>query len=141
MVGSVEAHSNLDISGVILFGGPFGLAGVQSGELLLKGFSAPVETDLPELNTGVAVMNLDTVDRVRDFQLWDTEGNYLAEAEASIPAGGQIAQFVNQFNWNPPVDLKVFKGLIKMTGGGFEAATAIQVRGAQFATLPVKAVK
>ncbi len=137
--GSVVAsYVGGSVSGVVVFGGSFGLAGLGASPLFTDGFSAPMETrSEPLVNTGVAIANLQGEDRIHSFQLLDKAGVPLASAVLAIPAWGQRALFVDQFDWDAPVDFSNFEGTLYMQTGGLTAATAIQLRPGQFATLPV----
>jgi hypothetical protein len=50
---------------------------------------------------------------------------------------GHIARFVDQFSWETLVNFEDFRGLLKVKVSGRVAATAIQQRGSEFATVPV----
>ncbi|MFQ5737575.1 MAG: ethylbenzene dehydrogenase-related protein [Acidobacteriota bacterium] len=137
-VGSVTVESDQPLSGVILFGGTEGLAGVGSSEALADGFSAPMESDSANaVDTGIAVMNLEDVAVTLDLELSDADGNVISTAQLDLPARGQSALFVTQFAWDPAVDFTAFRGLLRVTSSGRIGATVIQTRPGQFATLPV----
>ena len=57
--------------------------------------------------------------------------------EVTLPMMGHLALFVTQFDWNQLVDFSAFEGILKVTSSGRIAATVIQTRPGQFATLPV----
>ncbi|MEE8585426.1 MAG: hypothetical protein V3T83_11290, partial [Acidobacteriota bacterium] len=68
--GSVRVNSDRPIAGLVLFGGSVGLAGVGSSASLGQGLAAPVQTDpLQTLNTGLALMNLETSQTSVELQL------------------------------------------------------------------------
>ena len=136
--GSVTALSDKAVAGVILFGGPTGLAGVGSSVAQTDGFTAPMETNSTSgINTGIAVMNLEEGAVSLDLQLCDRDGAVLASAAAMLPGMGHLATFLSEFAWSPAVDFSDFEGTLKVTADGSIAATVIQTRPGQFATLPV----
>ena len=136
--GSVTAVSDKAVAGVILFGGPTGLAGVGSSVAQTDGFTAPMETNSTSgINTGIAVMNLEEGAVSLDLQLCDRDGAVLASAPAMLPGMGHLAAFLSEFAWSPAVDFSDFEGTLKVTADGSIAATVIQTRPGQFATLPV----
>jgi hypothetical protein len=49
-----------------------------------------------DLNTGVAVVNTSSETVSVELRLRDTDGNLLATKSLSLPAGNQIARFVNE---------------------------------------------
>ena len=72
--GSVIVSSDAPLSGVILFGGSVGVAGVGSSQPLKK-FVAPMERDVGAgINTGVAIMSLENVDQTLRAELLDLTG-------------------------------------------------------------------
>lgn len=137
-VGSVAVESDTPLDGVVVFGGASGLAGVGNSEALEDGFTSPMETNTATgLNTGIAVMNLENQEVTLDLQLLDADGNLLATAQSVLTAMGHEALFVTEMDWDNPVDLNEFIGLLKVTTDGRVAATVIQSRPGQLATLPV----
>ena len=44
---------------------------------------------------------------------------------------------VTELSWDEPVDFSHFEGLLRVRSGGKTAATVIQTRPGQFATMPV----
>ena len=148
-VGSVTVLPSRDASGVILFAGPgLGLAGVGSSEELPTGFSTPVEVRAsPVVNTGIAVQNIETDPVMLTFELLGPQGNVVATSDGTLAAtGGSVsplpglghsALFASELVWVPMVDFSNFRGTLRVTSNGRIAATAIQTRPGQFATLPV----
>ncbi len=54
-MGSVTVSSDIELAGVILFGGSVGVAGVGASEVLRRGFGAPLESNAEDgINTGIA---------------------------------------------------------------------------------------
>ncbi len=138
VVGSVTVCSDRPLAGVILFGGVVGLAGVGASSELPNGFVAPIETnETDQINTGIAVVNLLDQMATVDLQLCDTEGNTLATGQLKLAGNGHRALFVNEIEWSVPVAFEDFKGLLKATVSSSIAATVIQTRPGEFATLPV----
>ena len=84
--GSVQISSDVQISGVVLFGGSVGLAGVGASEPL-RAFVAPIET-APGLNTGIAIMGLGH-DQTVQLELRDDEGRLVATASLELRAAVQ----------------------------------------------------
>ena len=112
-----------------------------SSEALDNGFRAPMETNSAgSINTGIAVMNLENDQLTLDLQLCDRDDNPVASAQISLAAMGQLAKFVTEFNWDKAADFSDFEGTLKVTGDGRIAATVIQTRPTQFATMPVSAL-
>ena len=131
-------------AGVLLFGGVVGLAGVGSSPEFFEGFVAPMETDLANnVNTGVAIRNLnDGFAAILEFGLYDADGKLLAQDDAKkLSSQGHLALFVDQFEWVPEdgvaLDFSRFQGTIRVTSNLSLAATVIQTRPGQFATMPV----
>ncbi len=137
--GSVTVTSDQALAGAVLFSGPtVGAAGVGSSVELPEGFVAPVETDLAAgINTGVAVMSLEDMEQTLQVDLLDSAGQKVASAEVALPARGQTALMVTELSWDGPVDFSHFEGLLRVRSGGKTAATVIQTRPGQFATMPV----
>ncbi len=139
--GSVTVSSDQPIAGVVIFSGPtVGAAGVGNSLELPEGFVAPMETNQSSgINTGVAVMNLEDADQTLDADLLDSAGQKLASAQVSLAALGHAALFVTEIPWNQPVEFNQFEGLLRIRSEGKTAATVIQTRPGQFATMPVAA--
>ncbi len=140
-VGSVIVTADTPVSGVIVFGGGFGLAGVQAGPRFSQGFVGPVDSRLPQnIRTGVAIQNLEPDDAAYPVELVDGNGQVVAEAVIEVAGFGQIPQFVDEIQWDRPVDLNSFQGTIRVRGQGL-SAVMIQNRlvggVSQFATVPV----
>ena len=148
-VGSVTVLPSRDAAGVILFAGPgLGLAGVGSSEELPAGFTTPVEVRAsPVINTGIAVQNIEPNPVTLTFELLDLQGNVVATSDGTVAATGasvspltglgHFARFANELVWVPMVDFSNFRGTLRVSSNGRIAATAIQTRPGQFATLPV----
>ena len=81
-MGSVTVSSDIELAGVLLFGGSVGVAGVGASEVLRRGFAAPLESNAEEeINTGIAIMNLTGKTVTLDLELVDPDGNVLATAK------------------------------------------------------------
>jgi len=138
VTGSVTVISDRAISGTLLYGSPFGTAGVGSSSELSQGFIAPMETNSgSQVDTGIAVMNPSDSAVTLNFDLCDLNGTRLSGAVATIPARGHKALLLKQFNWSPARNLDNFQGLVRELGGNKVAATVIQTRPGQFVTMPV----
>ncbi len=140
-VGSVIVCSDRPLGGVILFGGSFGVAGVGSSPAINPGFTAPMQVDgAATTNTGVAVVNLGSGEADYALRLLNSEGELQSQASESLPPLGHLSKFVNEFEWNPPVDFSQFEGQLAGDSDQLIAATVIQTRGDEFATMPVAAL-
>ena len=106
--GAVRVASNEPLTGVLLFGGGFGLAGVGSSQELANGFGAPAETEAGVTSTGVAIMNLEATALDLEFELYDSDGTLLASASDELPPRGHLALFVEQLGWDNPPDFSRF---------------------------------
>ncbi|MFZ0426708.1 MAG: choice-of-anchor U domain-containing protein, partial [Acidobacteriota bacterium] len=137
-VGSVAAYGDRALSGVIVFRGPAGVAGVGAGEVLSEGFVAPVESNTATgVDTGIAVMNLADEERLLSLTLLDPDGQSLATAQTEIAGLGHLALFAHQFTWQPAISFANFTGLLRVEADGSLAATVLQTRPGEFVTLPV----
>ncbi len=137
-VGTVTVTCDKPLAGVVVFGGPVGLASVGSSQTLDQGFTAPMEaSDNPKVSTGIAVMNLENSAVKLNLQLLDLDGKLLATAQEGLVPMGQIALFVHEFEWDVQIDFSKFRGRLDVTADGLIAATVIQTRPGQFATMPV----
>ncbi|MEJ2146297.1 MAG: hypothetical protein P8020_14290 [Acidobacteriota bacterium] len=140
-VGSVTVKSYEPLDGVILFGGAEGLAGVGASPVLAKGFLAPVEVTralgIFFVNTGLAVMNLRATGVKMTVHLRDQTSQEVATAEESVAGYGHLAQFVHEFGWSQDIDFDEFQGTLEVRVDGAIAATVLQTRPGQFATMPV----
>ena len=138
VTGSVRVTSDRPVAGVVLFGGTVGLAGVDSSMTQPTGFVAPIETNTgSEINTGIAVMNLEGSSVDLTLQLADGDGAVLASAQAVLSGLGHLATFLPDFSWSPEVDFSDFEGTVTVSATGPIAGTVIQTRPGQLATLPV----
>ena len=137
-VGSVVVCSDRAVGGVILFGGSAGVAGVGVSHRQSGGFVANIESDTAEqINTGIAVMNPETKQVTYTLVLCDLDGKVVGTSELTLPSMGHRSLFVNEIDWTPDVDLSYFKGSLKVTSLEPVAATVVQTRPGEFATLPV----
>ena len=139
--GSVIVRSDRAVAGVILFAGVVGTAGVGVSHVLNNGFVAPIQTsEVEEISTGVAISNLQVAERSIALTLCDENGMLLATGELMLAAMGHRALFVDEIEWvveeGVELDLSTFVGILKTTEGQI-AATVIQTRPGELATLPV----
>jgi hypothetical protein len=141
-VGSVTVTSDQPVAGVIVFGGSVGLAGVGSSRAL-RGFVAPIETNTEAgINTGVAMMNLEEEAVTVSLTLLNRDGEQLAVAQIVLPGMGHLSSFLDEadkIQWSQQVDFSDFEGVLRATATGKIAATVVQTRPGQFATMPVAA--
>jgi len=142
IVGSASVRSDRAVAGVIVFGGSAGLAGVGSSHVMSGGFLANMETNSAlELNTGLAVMNLESTAVTVELTLEDTNGSRLARGQLSLSGKGHRALFVDQIEWSEEtgveLDFDSFRGLLRASADAKLAATVLQARPGEFATLPV----
>ena len=137
--GAVTVSSNRPLAGVIVFGGTFGLAGVGSSQAVEDGFVGPAENRaIAGVKTGIAIQNLENEEVTVTLRLLDGEGEEVATATLpALAAMGHTSFFVTDIDWAPDVDLSTFQGTVVGTATGRIAATMIQTRPNQFATLPV----
>lgn len=144
--GTVTVESDLPLTGVVVFGGDFGLAGVLASDDFSNGFVGPVDTNLAgNKRTGVAIQNLEESDANVTVELVSADGTtVVATALVVVPALSKVAAFVDEdevFQWDNPPDFSPFQGSIRVTSEQDLAAVMIQnriVNGvSQFATLPV----
>jgi len=89
------------------------------------------------IGTGIALMNLENVENVFSLQLLNSEGEVLASAQETLLENGHMAKYIHEFDWDSQVDFSDFRGILKATSTGKMAATVIQTRPDQFATMPV----
>lgn len=138
--GSALALSDRPLAGVILFGGANGLAGVGSS-LEATRFIAPMLRDATaQINTGIAVQNLSEQSVEVALRLLDADGALVAESSASLAALGHRALFLTEIDWTPAPDLDSFRGSLEASSDGPIAATVLQTRPGQLASLPVAVV-
>jgi hypothetical protein len=99
-----------------------------------------VQTDRSRgLNTGVAVSNLSDSETTLNAELYSSPGVLVATAApVDLAPGGQQAIYVDQFDWQTPVDFTNFRGLLKVSATGGTAATVLQTRPNQLASMPVR---
>lgn len=134
--GSVTVTSDVPLSGVVLFGGSVGFAGVASSVPLTK-VVTPIQAATPGVNTGIAMMGLG-VPQLLQLELFDAEGQSAGKTEFELVTGEeQDARFVDQFAWDKAVDFTDFTGSLVICGESEFGAVSILLRPGQFATLPV----
>ena len=79
-----------------------------------------------------------------DLELVDPDGNVLATArldgDSALAPNGHLSLFVDQIPWSAQIDFSDFMGLIRVRPSGKIAATVVQTRPGQFATMPVAAL-
>lgn len=141
VTGSVSAFSDQALAGVVVFGGSVGLAGVGGSRELTHGFIAPVRQDKVGsewIRTGIAVMNLEGSATALDLKLRDRAGVMIATGQLELAGLGQSAKFLDEMTWDNPIDLETFEGTLEVGSAQRRiAATVIQQRPDEFATMPV----
>jgi hypothetical protein len=139
VVGSVTVESDQPLSGVVVFGGSIGLAGVGASPAAGDGgFSAPMEVNSADgISTGIALMNLGNQPVTITLTLTDDDNSPLATGEIVLAAMGHRACFLTEVEWDSEVDFSDFSGVLNATSDGTISATVIQTRPDQFATMPV----
>lgn len=136
--GWVRIVSDRPLAGFVLFGGDFGLAGVGHSEVFEYGFLTPIEEDNElETNTGIAVANLEEEPANLELRLYDAAGVLVDTAQLEIPASGHLARLLQELDWSSATHLARFEGTLKVRSSTRIAATTLQVRPGQYATLPV----
>lgn len=132
--GSVRVTSDQPLDGLVLFTGPFGLAGIPPGVPSAEGFRTFVETDRDRaIDTGFAVVNLARVPTSLTVSLLNLDGSLAAVSDPNdealvIPAEGQKSLFITDLSFSPPVDFSRFLGILSATAGHTVGATTIQTR-------------
>ena len=132
--GSVSVSSDVKLSGVILFGGSIGLAGVTDSKPLKK-FVAPVRVAVGT-NTGLALMGLGK-EQTLQLVLRTQQGNVVARAGILLGSRAHVAKLVNQFAWDGAVDFSNFSGSLTVTGTSELAAAVMLVTPTELAVMPV----
>lgn len=134
-VGALVVASGRPLAGTVLFSGPGGVAGVGESELLTQ-FIAPFERGLGRgVNSGIALMNPSTaLPATVQLRLRRNDTGIVQETSIQVPAGGQVARFVDELYGGIPGDLT---GTLTATASAPVGATVIRVSPGQFATLPV----
>ena len=143
-LGTVTLSADAPVRGVVVFGGLFGLAGVQATDEFSHGFVGPVDTQLPAVRTGVSIQNLGSDPVSVSLELLDAGGAVVASGTLEIAGLGKVAQFIDEIEWDTVVDFSSFRGSVRVAGESNLSALMIQnriVEGiSQFATLPVVAL-
>ncbi|RPI26565.1 MAG: hypothetical protein EHM61_11415 [Acidobacteria bacterium] len=140
IAGAVTVRSNRPLSGVIVFGGAIGLAGVGSTMPQAKGFAAPVEAKAGQVGTGIAAMNLEDKPVRLSFELYRPNNTLQATGEPiDLPARGHRALFLNEIKWSPAVDLSNLSSVLRATATGTVGAILLRTQNTpgELATLPV----
>ena len=143
--GSLSVEATGAIDGVLVFSGAgLGLAGVGASLPLKAGFATPAVISAAKgVRTGLAAMNLGDSAVNCSFELLSGTGQLLSTSRGKPGSGvllegyGHLALFVDELDWEPPVELSDFSGTLAAKCNGRISATAIQVRPGQYATLPV----
>ena len=141
VVGSAVVTLSGEVGGVVRFGIPgIGIAGVGASQPL-DGFITPVRRELGGINTGIAMRNTESHAVTLNLTLRNMRGDEVANGTKTIeglPAGGHLAQFINELF--PEAETDDFEGtVVGEADGGKVAATALELgtEAGQFTTLPV----
>ncbi len=139
--GSLQVQSASRLAGVLLFAGNVGVAGVGNSLAFREGFGLPLDLDSAlGIDTGIAIVNLEPQEVDFNTRLYDSDRSLLARAQFRLAGDGHAALFASQFDWQPEpgvmLDLDDFEGLLEVDGGR-AAATVLQTRPGELATLPV----
>ncbi|HUV12628.1 MAG TPA: hypothetical protein VMY18_03230 [Acidobacteriota bacterium] len=138
ILGSAVVTAPVEIDGVILFGGNFGLAGVQSSDEFSHGFMGPVEIQGSAVKTAIALQNLENSAVSLTLELLNQKGERLALSDPiNIPSKGRVAKFIDELFAGSGVDFSFFLGSVRLVSDDDVAAMMLQTRPNQLATLPV----
>jgi hypothetical protein len=139
-VGSVSVKSNRAVAGVVTYQNPAGAAGVGASPTIGSGFIAPMHrSTASSVDTGVAIMNLESTPVTVLPELYDSNGTSKGKASwKTIPGGGQLALMLTGFYWDfSNSELADFEGVLKITSNGNLGATVVQTAVGEYATQPV----
>lgn len=152
-VGSARVTADGPLSGVIVYSGNAGAAGVSAGAVQEGSFTLPILQE-EGLRSGLALASLSDVPLTVALELLTEEGTKFATTSLQISEGAQIARMIEELGWKSaagPIareDLSEFKGLLRIVSDGSVSATGIAVRSYQheaglrifqYAALPVAA--
>lgn len=138
ILGSAVSRCALEIDGVIVFGGDFGLAGVQSSDEFSRGFIGSVEINGSAIRTAIAIQNLEGSGVSLTLELLNQGGVRQAlSPPIVIPLRGRVARFVDELFSGSGVDFSNFRGSVRLVSDEDVAAMMLQTRPGQLATLPV----
>ena len=139
--GSVLLEADSRIEGTILFSGDTtGVAGVGAVKASNLKFLIPIESDLEAgIRTGIALANHqpDEQDLTVCLRRADGSSPDSGETVITLPAGGQLARFVEEIYADSGIDFGSFQGTLTVESKAPVAGMAIRVSPAQFATLPM----
>jgi hypothetical protein len=137
-VGSAHVFSQREktggqLSGVLLFHG-YGLSGVLPSQELKK-FVAPIIVD-SDVTSGVALVGL--APQELELELRNQAGAVVSKSRLMLPNwGSHVAKLVNEFEWNPSIEISDFSGTLLVSGLKPFSGTVILVVPGEFATFPV----
>lgn len=140
LAASLTVISDQPLTGSLVFGGEFGLAGVDVAQEVSGKIRIPVQRVMElEYNTGVALQNLEEEGISLQVRLLDKEENLLATApDLELAALGHRSLFVDDFTWQQEVDFTNFEGILEISSTDDRfAAVALLTRPGQLASLPV----
>ncbi len=134
--GSAQVFSDRPLLAEIIFSGEVGFAGVL-GRPPSSAFGVPVQIDtVSGLSSGIAIANASPFPNRVVLVLLDAAGGELARADVNLPAGGQIADLLDELFTQLPEGS--FRGSVIGRADLPIGAMAILLRSNQLATLPVQ---
>ncbi len=75
----------------------------------------------------------------RPSDSWAIQATAKLDGESALAPNGHLSLFVDQIPWSELIDFSDFMGLIRVKPSGKIAATVVQTRPGQLATMPVAA--
>ena len=143
VAGSAEVISNQPFGGIVRFQIPgIGIAGFGSATPLQNAIIPVRRTD--ELNTGVAIRNLENFPLTLTLELRGEDGASFGEnatVEITIPPNGRVSQFVNEYFQDVDTTNAVGTMVISTEQGSFSAiGLEFGTQAGQFTSLPVTPV-
>ncbi|RPI28606.1 MAG: hypothetical protein EHM61_04525 [Acidobacteria bacterium] len=134
-VGSVQVQSDMEVGGVIVFSGAFGVAGVGAATLTRHAL-VPVQMSAG-VRTGVAISTAAAVEVT--LQLRGEDGQELANASTTLQLSknGQKARYVEELFPNSGINLNSFRGTVEIKSPTAVAAMALLSSTGEMATFPV----
>ncbi len=83
------------------------------------------------------MQNVSPVEAILDLTLREATEQQVARAQVTMAAGGHWSRFLHEIEWDVAPDLNDFEGILEVDSGGAEiAASVLQTRFGQFATMP-----
>jgi photosystem II stability/assembly factor-like uncharacterized protein len=143
--GSVRVESDRPVSGLLLFEGSAGFAGVLADVASAERFLIPVDNRAEELvRTGLALVGAEGEGTSVEMILRNADGVSVASTVVGLPSRGHVSRYVDEYEWiweTGNLDLSSFLGSVECLPSGEISAVAIQTRFGQYATFPVVPLK